>query len=292
MYPKVALVIPVHNRRNTTLQGLSSLHRIQRTGLDVHIFVVDDGSTDGTSQAIESEYPDVTVLFGDGSLHYAGGTNRGIEAALDWGSDFIVTMNDDSIFHEEFLVRLVETARDNKRSVVGSLLLLWDNPHMTFQIDPKWSVWQGGWVFPRDLSAFSGRSAPFKVECLVGNCVLFPAAAIRENGMLDEKNFPAGWGDAQFAMRLRKAGWQLLIDPRSKVWCEPNTYPKPLHSLGRLERLKVLVLDRKHPANLSRQFKAMWHSAPSKPNAVAAFLSYVSHLFLKAARIIPFAEKS
>ena len=54
---RVELVTPVHNRRDITLQCLRSLSRIDRTGLDIHITVVDDGSTDGTGDAIREQFP-------------------------------------------------------------------------------------------------------------------------------------------------------------------------------------------------------------------------------------------
>ncbi|MGB4989617.1 MAG: glycosyltransferase, partial [Pyrinomonadaceae bacterium] len=103
---RVAFVIPVHNRREITLQCLRSLARIDRTGLSIKIFIVDDGSTDGTSDAIREQYPDVELISGDGTLHYAGGTNRGIEAAMKWPPDYIVTMNDDAVYHDQFLQKL------------------------------------------------------------------------------------------------------------------------------------------------------------------------------------------
>lgn len=289
---RTALVIPVHNRRDTTLRALRSLGRINSSGLVVKIFVVDDGSVDGTSTAIRSEFPDVEVIAGDGTLHYAAGTNRGITAALHWNADFIVTMNDDSIFHEDFLIRLVNTSTDASNAIVGSLLLLWDNPHAVFQVDPEWVASKGGWVFPQDLNAFNVRRTPFEVQCIVGNCVLFPADAIRQNGMMDERNFPHGWGDVQFTTRLRKAGWKLLVDPLSRVWCEPNTYPKPLNQLSLAQQLRIVFRDQRSPANLTRQFKALWHSAPSKSSSIAAFVSYVFSLFLKFLRLRAFATKS
>lgn len=288
---KVGLVIPVHNRRATTLQALGSLHKVDTRGIDLRIFVVDDGSTDGTSEAIELKFPDVVLIQGDGTLHYAAGTNRGIEAALKWDADFVVTMNDDSIFHRDFLTRLVTSARMNVRAIVGSLLLLWDRPHMTFQVDPEWRPASGGWVFPSALTAFEVGKEPFEVQCLVGNCVLIPAEAIRENGLMDERNFPCGWGDAQYMTRMRRAGWTLLVDPLSRVWCEPNTYPRPLHSVSLKDRFRTVFLDSRHPANLGRQFKALWFSAPSKPSALLAFTAYIGDLTLKAFRLRPFASK-
>jgi len=271
---KVELVIPVYNRRETTLQALRSLCRIADENLEVHIIVVDDGSTDGTSAAIFKDFPEVQIVPGDGTLHYAAGTNRGISAALERNPDYIVTMNDDAIYHEQFLQRLIKTSEKNSRSIVGSLLLLWNEPHKVFQVGFKWKTLEGGWQQTQNDTAFDFPQKAFEVEGLAGNCILFPVEAIRECGLMDEIKFPHGWGDIQYVARMKKMGWRLLVEPKSLVWCEPNTNPKPLHLLPIREILNVLFVNRRHPQNLQRQFIARWESAPSKIQAFFAFSVY------------------
>jgi GT2 family glycosyltransferase len=275
---KIEIVIPVYNRRETTLQALRSLARTDKTGLDVHIIIVDDGSTDGTGAAIRKNFPGVQVIDGDGTLHYAAGTNRGISAALERNPDFVVTMNDDAVFHDRFLQRLVKAANENPRSVVVALLLLWDEPHRVFQVGFKWETLSGGWSQPENLTVFDCPEKAFEVEGLAGNCVLFPVEAIKECGLMDEEKFPHGWGDIQYVVRMKKMGWRLLIEPKSYVWCEPNTYPKPLHQLSISETLRNLFKNRRHPLNLQRQFVARWESAPTKIQAFLAFLVYLLQL--------------
>ena len=279
---RVALVMPVYNRRDITLQCLRSLRRVDSTGLEIKIFIVDDGSKDGTSDAIRHDFPEVELIAGDGTLHYAAGTNRGIVAAMTWNAHFVVTMNDDAVYHDQFLQRLITTAKANPRSIIGGLLLLWNEPHRVFQVAPVWNSLKGGWVIREDLTAFNVGSEPFAVECIVGNCVLFPTEAIHECGLMDEVKFPHGWGDAQYIARFRKAGWRLLVDPRVLVWCEPNTYPPSLHSMSIGRMAEVLFKDRRHPQNLQRQFIARWESAPSKSGAVLAFGAYLADLLLKS----------
>lgn len=281
---KIEIVIPVYNRRETTLQALRSLARTDKTGFDVHIIIVDDGSTDGTGDAVRKKYPDVQIINGDGNLHYAAGTNRGISAALERNPDFIVTMNDDSVFHDQFLQRLVKTAGENPGSIVGALLLLWDEPHKVFQVGFKWETFAGGWSNPENLTAFECPQKAFEVEGLAGNCVLFPVEAIKQCGLMDEEKFPHGWGDIQYVVRMKKMGWRLLVEPKSYVWCEPNTYPKPLHHLPLSEAILNLTKNRRHPLNLQRQFIARWESAPSKIQAFFAFFVYLLQLSGKSFR--------
>ncbi|MCY7374962.1 MAG: glycosyltransferase family 2 protein [Pyrinomonadaceae bacterium] len=275
---KIEIVIPVYNRRDTTLQALRSLQRINADNLEVHVIVVDDGSTDGTSAAIAKDFPEVQIVKGDGTLHYAAGTNRGITAALAQNPDYIVTMNDDAVFHEQFLQRLVQTAEAHPRSIVGALLLLWNEPHRVFQIGFEWKTLKGGWQQSENSTAFDFPKQAFEVEGMAGNCVLFPAQAIREGGLMDEKKFPHGWGDIQYIVRMRKMGWKLLVEPNSYVWCEPNTHPKPLHHLPPKEILRVLFRNRRHPLNLQRQFIARWESAPTKVQAFLGFLVYLVNI--------------
>lgn len=275
---KVELVTPVYNRRDITLQALRSLRRIDMTGLDVHIIVVDDASPDGTGDVIRRHFPEVQVVEGDGNLHYAAGTNRGFSAALEREPDYIVAMNDDTIFHEQFLQRLVACAEANPHSIVGALLLLWNEPHKVFQVAPKWNLLRGGWDLPHDKAAWDFPTETFEVEGLVGNCLIYPAAAIKEVGLMDEKKFPHGWGDVQYTIKMKNAGWRLLIEPRALVWCEPNTYPKPLHSVGVGKALKNLFVNQRHPLNLNRQFTARWESAPSKLQAILAFGVYLAQI--------------
>lgn len=286
---KIEIVIPVFNRRETTLQGLRSLSRIDCKNLEVHLIIVDDGSTDGTSDAIRRDFPDVQIVRGDGTLHYAAGTNRGISAALLRNPDYIATMNDDSVFHDQFLQRQVETAEANPRSIVGALLLLWNEPHRVFQTDFKWKTALGGWWQSENSTVFDFPREAFEVEGMAGNCVLFPVEAIRECGLMDEEKFPHGWGDIQYLVRMKKEGWKLLVEPKSYVWCEPNTNPEPLHQLPKTEILKVLFKNQRHPSNLQRQLIARWESAPSKLQAVLGFLVYI---FSLSGKSLKFALKS
>ena len=142
---RVAIVTPVHNRRAITMQCLRSLSRLNAHGLDIRTIVVDDGSTDGTADAIESQFPDIEVIKAAGDLWFSEGTNVGIRAALTTGPNYILMMNDDQVFDANFLKFMIETAEKYPRSLVGPLLLLWDEPHKLFQTSPRWETLAGGW---------------------------------------------------------------------------------------------------------------------------------------------------
>ena len=281
---RVVIVTPVHNRKAITLQCLRSLSRIDRTGLDVHIIVVDDGSTDGTGDAIRREFPEVEVVEGDGNLYYTKGTNLGMRVGLQRNPDYILTINDDSLFHREFLVRMVDCAQRHPRSVIGALLLRWDAPNQIAQYAPRWDTWSGGWTWPQNLTVQTVPQGPVDVELIPGNCVLLPRAAVQQEGLMNERAFPYGWGDAEYTSRLRKGGWRLLIESGARVWVEPNllTPKAPLSQMPRLAALRELLADRRSHRNLVQTFFIYWHVAPSRWKGVVAFIVRLTRLGLKA----------
>ena len=267
----VEIVTPVYNRRETTLRCLRSLSRIDCTGLKVHVIIVDDGSSDGTSEAVRKQFPDVQLIRGDGTWHYTAGTNRGIEAALERNPDYVLAINNDSIFDVHFLRCLVECAKENPRSVVGPVLLLWDTPHKVFQVGSHWHTWYGGWRPRLSQTVWTIPDKPFDVEVIVGNCMLLPVEAIREMGLMKEDKFPYGFGDCEYTPRMRRAGWRLLIEPRSRVWCEPNAIVPSPANLPARQLINALITDYESQWNLRRQFLSRWESGPSRTQAVAAF---------------------
>jgi GT2 family glycosyltransferase len=277
---RIEIVTPVHNRREVTLQCLRSIARLNSDGLDIHTVIVDDGSTDGTSEAIAEQFPDVEVIPADGSLQFTEATNVGVRAALERNPKYVLMINDDQIFDQDAVRCLVETAELHPRSVVGPLLLLWDTPHKLFQTAPIWNTLSGGWRHWRHQTVWTVPKRTFEVEGIVGNCVLVPTDAIHEQGLMNSKRYPI-YGDAEYTPRLRRNGWRLLIDPRSRVFCQPNTAPAKISRLSLRDKFHNLVIDTYHPHNLRRRFRAAWDGAPNKLSGLAAFAIFFVRLVLR-----------
>lgn len=267
---KVEIVAPVHNRKEITLLCLRSIARLNDDGLDIHCVIVDDGSTDGTSEAIKKEFPDVEVVQGDGNLWFTEGTNVGVRAALKHNPDYVLMINDDQVFDSNCLHYMIETAEKYPRSVIGSLLLLWDVPHKLFQVSPKWETGQGGWQHFEQQTIWTIPDKTWEVGIIVGNCVLVPVDAIREEGIMNSKKYP-NFGDAEYTPRLRKKGWKLLIDPRSRVFCQPNAVPPKISKFSLKKKIDMLFFDLKHHHNLRRRFFMYIDSAPTKFQGFASF---------------------
>lgn len=270
---KIEIVAPVHNRREITIQCLQSIARLNTKNLDVHTIIVDDGSTDGTSEAIRKDFPNVEIVKGDGNLWFTEGTNVGVRAALKHQPKYILTINDDQVFDADAIQYMVETAEKYPKSVVGSLLLLWDTPHKLFQVAPVWNIWKGDWQHWEQQTVWTIPAKPWEVDLIVGNCVLVPTEAIEQCGLMNSKRYP-NFGDAEYTPRLKKNGWNLLIEPRARVFCQPNAVPKKVKTMSAREKFNALFVNLGHPQNLRRRFYAYWDGAPTKFQAVVGFANF------------------
>lgn len=274
---RLAIVAPVHNRRDLTLQCLRSLARTDRTGLDVSIFIVDDGCTDGTREAIEENFPEVKLVQGTGELWYTAGTNLGVVAALKHKPDYVLCINDDSIFDEKCIQRMIECARRNERSVVGGLLLLWDQPHRVFQVAPVWKTWKGGWQHWQQQTVWTVPQTAWEVDLIVGNCILYPVAVFAEAGMMNPR-VSAQYGDAEYTTRLKKRGWRLIIEPRARVFCQPNAVHIPVTTRPLNKQIELLFKKRSSGMNIMHQLRQSIHTGPNVLSGLAAFASFYTHV--------------
>lgn len=89
-------IVPVRNRRDTTLRFLRSIDAlIIPRAVHLDVLVIDDGSTDGTSEAIKSEHPKTVVEQADGTLFWSGAIQHGLEYFRERGYDHAWLLNDD-----------------------------------------------------------------------------------------------------------------------------------------------------------------------------------------------------
>ena len=279
---RVVVVIPVHNRRDITVAGVASLCDADRAGIDLTVIVIDDGSTDGTADAVHTACPDAVIVSGDGSLHYAGGTNLGLEHALRTTPEFVITANDDALFDHRVLVEMVACADRHPGSMIGALLTTTDRPEFAFQVGLHFSRRFGGWQVPQSWRVDELPTPDFEVETLVGNFLLIPGALVASVGLMDSIRFPIGAADVQWVRQMQRAGRRCVIASRARVRCRPNNTTTPLGELGVRDAARVLLLDRSHALNLRRHWRALWHSAPTRTDAAAAFVCHCAHLLARA----------
>jgi GT2 family glycosyltransferase len=213
--PRVAVVVLSWNRREDTLTCLASLAEATHP-LDV--VVVDNGSTDGSPDAVAEAFPAAHVVRLDRNTGFSGGVNAGIAAALERGAEAVLLLNNDMTVDPGFVEPLLAALAEPGVAAVCSQILFADEP-------PR--IWYAGAGF-RARRGHHGRNVgygeppypperePYEVACACGGAMLVSAAAARAVGPFDEGLF-AYREDLDWSLRARRLGLRVLVVPASVV---------------------------------------------------------------------------
>lgn len=210
---KVAVLLTVYNRREITLQGLRSLYNAINylgKGYQFDIYMTDDGSTDGTSDAVAKEFPSVHIVQGTGNLFWSGGMRMAWKTAVDSCAayDYYLWYNDDSILYEDALKNMF-------------IYYTIDNPNVVIITgafcDKKGSVSYGGKTDGDKLISPDGTFQ--KTYRMNGNLVLIPQAVYEELGMISTW-CRHGFGDYDYGYRAAKQKIPVLLSCSFVGRCE------------------------------------------------------------------------
>lgn len=229
---RIAALITVYNRKDTTLKCLEQLH-FQHIHPDcqIDVWLTDDGCTDGTPQAVRSTYPSVHIVNGDGNLYWNRGMHRAwMEATAYYDYDFYLWLNDDTHLVSGAIQHLLDISnkKDNKSIIVG------------YTIDSIGkNITYGGRDKKMNLVTIITDITP--CHTFNGNTVLIPRHAYKIVGTNDPF-FHHGIGDSDYGLRAKAKGIDSFIAPLAVGTCNAHTnlptWANPNSSF--LKRLKAL----------------------------------------------------
>ena len=210
----IAVLITCFNRRETTLRCLRALFEQDLPpGATLRVALTDDGSSDGTGDAVRSEFPQVTVLQGDGEQYWVGGTMMAWEAARP--AKFYLWLNDDVRLRDGALRTLLDVyaqSPDDATIVVGA----------TCDPDAGTTGTGGmrrlGW---HNVSVMDPTDEPQLCDSINGNIVLVPQSAEERIGGLDPA-YRHFFADGDYGIRARSAGIPVLLAPGHLGECRLN----------------------------------------------------------------------
>lgn len=116
--PRVSIVIPNYNGREHLEKCIPAI--LEQSHRSFQIIVVDNHSSDGSSEFLSAHFPQVKVLPQSVNLGFAGGCNRGVATAID---DLVVLLNNDTVVEPNWLAELVRASEPEEVAVVGSRCL-------------------------------------------------------------------------------------------------------------------------------------------------------------------------
>ena len=197
----IAVLITCHNRKTKTLRCLKHLFNSKfKKSYNLDVFLVDDGSSDGTSKAVNKNYPKVNIIESDGSLFWGRGMRLAWEAAVKYKEfDYFLWLNDDTNIYTSSINEMLEICANNNNEVivVGST------------IDPfKKRISYGGILKDKSLVIPNGN----RQECNAfnGNVILISSFVFKKLGYIDNY-YTHYYGDTDYGLRAKGKSIKCLV---------------------------------------------------------------------------------
>jgi GT2 family glycosyltransferase len=191
-----------------------------REQYNLEVFLVDDGSTDGTSAAVMEKFPDVKIIRGTGNLYWNRGMRLAWSEAAKEDFDYYLWLNDDTMLFETALADMLNCASiTNEKALICGTTKSAINGTITY----------GGRSKTKGLLEPNNQLQ--QCDYFNGNCVLVPRDVYKVVGNLDYI-FSHSTGDWDYGLRAAKAGIKSFIsfyyigtcekhDSLPK-WCSPS----------------------------------------------------------------------
>jgi hypothetical protein len=259
------------NHLRMTRQCLTSVSALDPPAEKV--LLVDNGSTDGTADAVRAEFPQVEVLRLEKNLYFAGGVNEGIRRALADGAGSVLLLNNDVVLERAALEKLRRALEaDPRRAAVSPKIYYYDPPDV---------IWFAGGLVGRGFGLIRHRGvnvkdeklrdAPREVDYVSFAAALLSREALESVGLLDP-GYVMYVEDVDWSARARERGLTLGYEPSAKVWHHVSAT-----SGGGLTPLKAYYRLRSGGLYLARHGRT-WE----RPLSWAAYLAWTLWLLLRS----------
>lgn len=215
--PLLTIIVLTWNNFVDTAECLHSLRKLNYPRYNV--VLVDNGSTDGSIERLQSAFPEVDIIKNDGNLGYAGGNNIGIKQALSDGAEYLLILNNDTIVDSNLATKLVSIGRARKDlGVLGCANYYYDNRE-TIQFSGGMIDWKTGDVIDTTRHKIdAGQFEPLReVDTVAGSCLFFPMTVIKTVGLLDNRYFLT-FEESDLCCRVKKAGYKVYTHMGARIW--------------------------------------------------------------------------
>lgn len=226
--PKVAIIVLNYKGIENTLSCLDSLRRVKSGSFKIEIIVVDNGSNDGSKEALQN-LQDIHLIALEKNLGYSGGNNVGIKEAIKRGSQYILVLNNDTLVDPNFLIELVNGAK--KGDIISPKIYFAKgfefHKNRYKKSDLGKVIWYAGgkidWenvmgihigVDEVDNGQFSKS---MEIDYATGACTFVKREVFEKIGFFDEKYF-LYLEDMDFCVRAKRAGFKIVFEPRAIIW--------------------------------------------------------------------------
>ena len=254
---RIAVLLTCFNRKVKTLQALEKLmlaHKSFPEKVSLKLYLTDDGSTDGTGEAVKEKYPEAIILQGNGNLFWAGGMRNSWKEAIKGNYDAYLLLNDDTNVFTNVFQELI-SAHDYCQKQYGRTGIYLGS---TYDASTKEISYGGAKLTNKFMFKyhFLTPNGAFQ-NCELGNAniMLVPKEVVEEIGILSE-GYIHGVADYDYTLKAVQKNIPVLTTPEYSGTCTDDhkdvyiTFPEKSFS-ERLALLKnPLALDFKSNFNL------------------------------------------
>jgi GT2 family glycosyltransferase len=219
---RLCIILTCFNRKEKTLACFRAVSANANPNvLDIAAVVVDDGSTDGTGQALLADFPWVQVVNGGGNLYWCRGMHMAFEVAARGDYDYYLWLNDDTMLAPNAIQRLLACAEalrstnDHPFIVVGSTV-----DALTGAISYGGEV-RASTIKRTSFLRVQPTTFPQRCDSMNGNVVLVPRTSAEIVGNVDPR-FEHAMGDTDYALRAKKLGVSTWVGPGVYGTCSDN----------------------------------------------------------------------
>ena len=244
--PKVSIIVVLYNQAPLTFRCLCSVARELYTSYEM--IVVDNGSTDDTSRVLDS-LEGAKILRNPTNLFFSRAVRQGAELAK---AKYILLLNNDALLQEgavEYALETLESAEDI--GAVGGRILLSEKV-----------LQEAGSIIWRDGTClgFGRGEYPEKPEFMFQRDVDYCSGAFlllrhdlfKRLDYFDENFMPAYYEETDLCMRLKKAGYRTVYDPRARIFHREFGSVNRDRAIALQDKHRVLFVD-KHKQQLDRR---------------------------------------
>jgi len=240
----VATILTCHNRRDKTLKCLEHLMKQQGIdNIDLSVYLCDDGSTDGTSNAVKQNFPNVKILNGDGTLFWNGGMRQAFAEAMKSDYDYYIWLNDDTYLYVESLKRMLDLSNalhqeEEKDAIVTGTIIDSETKQINYG-----GRRQKDKLHPLVFLLTEKSSEPQKCDTFNGNAVLIPNTVPNEIGNISKEFSKQHSGDFDYGLRAKNAGFETWVAAGIIGECPSNLVEGTIHDRslslkGRIKQMK------------------------------------------------------
>ena len=237
--PLVSIVIVTYNSEATIRKCLQSIHL--NTTISYEIILIDNASNKNVKEVINNNLEfriPITIIQNDENAGFSKASNQGIQQAR---GKYVVLLNPDTAVLQGWAEQLIAHF-NNEVGAVGPISnyaagLQNVNEHIDKKLHGNFSVEE---LSARIYQTNNGKSIETKL--LIGFCMMIKKETIDKVGLLDE-NLILGNDDLDYSLRLRDAGYKLLIATDTFIYHEGQSSFAMLKSAEK-QQMMQMSLDR------------------------------------------------